>query len=456
MRWRGLPGGAGLVLMALASGATWGARPVAAQVVGEPLTVSEAARLALRLSPSVAAALAAEEGSHAALGEARSTYFPSLALSGSAVRFQKPMVVAPLHGFDPLSPPQFDRTLVQGDISLTWTLFDGGARGARLRRARALATSASESVSAARAGLLASATGAFLDLRTAREVLDAAQQRVAALSAEAERARRMLAAGRSADVDLLRAQAALSGARADSASAAAQAGAAARELARLLGVAPDSLLGRRLAAPTSPETPLPERAELLRRARASNPELARARAQAGAAAAAHGEARAAWLPRFQALGRYAEFGSAAGAYTGEWQGGVQLSYPLFTAGQRSGAVERTAAEARAADARAEVAEQATERALDGALASLESARSRVAALAAAVRQFQEVVRIERLSLSTGAGTQTDYLSAEASLYDARASLTRARYAAIAARVDVARITGELSLDWLERNLESGT
>ena len=65
---------------------------------------------------------------------------------------------------------------------------------------------------------------------------------------------------------------------------------------------------------------------------------------------------------------------------------------------------------------------------------------------------EEVVRIERLSLDVGSGTQSDYLDAEAGLLRARASLVEARHAAVTARIELARITGELSLDWLTRTL----
>ncbi len=435
-----------LAIVLLTAGA---ATPLAGQAQGTPLTLDMAARSALARSPVLEAADATSDATAAALTEARSSYFPTLSLDGAATRFQEPMVVAPLHGFDPTMPPRFDRTLVQGGLSLTWTLFDGGARGSRVARAVALSTSASLGADAARGRLLAGVARAYLRARSAREVLDAASRRVTALAAEGERSERMRREGRAADVDVLRATAALSRARADSASASAQADAALRELARLMGVSLDSLADRQLAAPTSPALTLPPREELLRRALTANPELAQARARAVAAAAARGEARSAWLPRFQALGRYQEFGSGAGHYTGEWQGGVQLSYPLFTGGRRLGAADRAAAEARAAAAQAAAAEQDVERDLDGALTALESASARVSALTAAVRQSEEVVRIERLALSTGAGTQSDYLSAEAALYEARAALTEAAASQLSARVELARVTGELSLEWVE-------
>ncbi|MGH7504048.1 MAG: hypothetical protein ACRELX_00280, partial [Longimicrobiales bacterium] len=61
--------------------------------------------------------------------------------------------------------------------------------------------------------------------------------------------------------------------------------------------------------------------------------------------------------------------------------------------------------------------------------------------------------VERLAADAGAGVQTDYLLAESELLDTRAALSAARYAEVVARVELARATGRLSLDWLTTNLE---
>lgn len=151
-----------------------------------------------------------------------------------------------------------------------------------------------------------------------------------------------------------------------------------------------------------------------------------------------------------------EYGSSAGGFTGEWQGGVQLIYPLFAGGARLSAVNRADAEARAARAQLDAVKLRLEDALDRAVAAVESAVQRVAALEAAVRQSEKAVRIEKLALDAGAGTQTDYLAAEAQLYEARAALTEARYGELGARIELARATGALTRDWIERNLESGS
>ncbi len=430
------------------------AGPLAAQGAAEDtLTLDAAVAAALGASPAVASARAGEDRAAAAVGQARSAWLPSLSVNGSAVRFEKPMVVAPLHGFDLRSPPAFDRTLYQGDASLGWLLFDGGARAARVRRARETEAAAGAAVSAAAAAQTAAAAKSYLRVRSSREVLAAAAARVRALAAEEDRAGQMFHEGKGAQIDLVRAEAALARARADSVGADAEADAAERELARAMDVPLEQVHARALA-PVRGQGAAPDRAVLLERALGSSPELARARRERAAAEAGRSEARAAWLPRLQTLGRYNEYGSASGSPQGEWQGGVQLSYPLFTGGARASAVDAADAEARSAAAAERQAERDVARSLDAALVAWRSAAARTTALEAAVRQSREVVRIETLSLNAGAGTQTDYLAAEAALYEAEASLTGARYALLGARIDIARSTGELSPRWLALNLES--
>ncbi|HEX6067153.1 MAG TPA: TolC family protein, partial [Longimicrobiales bacterium] len=149
-----------------------------------------------------------------------------------------------------------------------------------------------------------------------------------------------------------------------------------------------------------------------------------------------------------------EYASSATSPQGEWQGGAQLSYPLYNGGARSSAIDRASAETRAADAELAWATRRIAESLDRALTALSAASSRVTALNAAVAQSEEVTRIDQLALQSGAGVQTDYLAAEAALFRARAALTEARAAEVMARVELARVTGILTTDWLATELEN--
>jgi outer membrane protein TolC len=412
----------------------------------DSLTVHEAVRRALATHPALTVAEAQADRAGAELGEAGAGRLPRLQLDGAANRFQEPMVVLPLHGFNPQNPPAFDRTLFQAGLTVHYTVFDFGARGSRLRAARALQHAAAAGLSAAQLSLIARTTRAYLAVLTARGVLAAQDQRLAALEAETRRVRQLLAEGRAARVDLLRVEAERARAAAERIAVRGQLDVAETELVQLAG----------RSGPLVPvalsDTALPHRDALRSRARESSPELLESRRRAEAAEAARGTARAAWLPELRLTGAWIDRGSAAGDFAAEWQAGLSLAYPLFTGGQRGSAVRKAEADARAARGHARLVELAVDLGLDRALAAAHETQARAAALSTAAEQSEEVARIERLALEVGSGTQTDYLEAEATLLRARAALIEARHAEIAARVELARLLGELTPAWLERNL----
>jgi outer membrane protein len=172
-----------------------------------------------------------------------------------------------------------------------------------------------------------------------------------------------------------------------------------------------------------------------------------------AAEAGRSEAKASRLPNLQLGARYADYGTVEGDFSGEWQATFQLSYPVFTGGRRTNVIRRAEAEERRATESLRLVELQMESRIDQALAAVQETGARKEALAAAAEQSQEVARIEHLALEAGAGVQTDYLTAEAELFRARAALTQARHGEIAAAVQLARAMGDLSVTWLEQNLE---
>jgi outer membrane protein TolC len=132
----------------------------------QSLTVTEAARLTASRHPSRAAAQANRLRAEAGAREATAARLPLVNTEANLTRFQEPMVVAPLHGFDPRNPPTFDRTLMQANLSASYVLYDGGARGARIDRAETLVTAASAGDASVEDALLADGVRAYLSVVT--------------------------------------------------------------------------------------------------------------------------------------------------------------------------------------------------------------------------------------------------------------------------------------------------
>jgi outer membrane protein TolC len=426
--------------------------PCRAQTSDGALTLAAAARRALAVHPTVRGAAAAARGAAAGVGEARSRWFPQLATEATLIRFEKPMVVTPIHGFEQAQLGQiaFDRTLIQGNVSLGFTVFDGGARGARIRGARAEAAAQDAELAATEADVLADVATRFLDVLTAGEVAAAQEDGVRALRAERDRVTRLVTEGEAADVALLRVKAALAEAEADQISASTRLDVARRGLARAvdLPTLPDTLRAVRLGTLT-----LPDRDALRAAVEQHNPRLREASRSVEGARMVRRAALAAWFPQLDAVGGLNVYGSGAGDFTTEWQAGVRLSYPLFAGGARSAAVSRTGALAAAAEDRYRLALLQAEDALDGALGAVRDAAARLEAAQTTVIHLTDVARIELLSLQAGAGTEVEYLRAEADARRARAELATAHAAVITARVRLAQLTGELSLDWLAQAME---
>lgn len=418
------------------------------------LTLQHVVDRALTTHPAVASARAVVDRSAADLSDARSRRLPGLNFDAAINRFEKPMVVAPLHGLDLRNPPLFDRTPYQAGLSLNWTVLDFGRRSAQIRAQSALRDAADDGLTATEQQLTAATVHAYLAVLDARQTLAARDRLLSALQAAEDRTRQLEAQGKAAHVDVLRMDAEVQRARADRITVASQLDVAEHSLAQFADLPFDEIHGAALAPLALTDTAAVSAAGLVPRALRTSSDLRELEQQSQAARAGVSAARATWLPTVQMQGAYVDRGRWAGSYSAEWQVGLAMSYPVFTGGSRASAVQRASADERVAAERVRAARLDVARQIDQNLAALREAHARVAALESAVAQSQEVERIEKLALDVGTVVQTDYLDAEAKLYSAQAGLIQARHAEIAARVDLARTLGDLSRDWLARNVES--
>lgn len=424
------------------------------------LSLTEAVDSARATHPSLARAGAGAAGARAAVAAARSAYLPGVVVDGSVTRFEEPMLVAPLHRFDPTAVPAFDRTLLRARAGVAYTVWDGGARGARVRVADASAAAADASHDEAEAALLEGVTAAFVAVVATRQVEDAARALVTALESEVARSRRRFEEGVAPRVEVLRAEAARADAHARAAQAGARRDVAEHALARWTGMAPDALAARPLEPVRVPDDP-PEvaagsdavAAADVASGRSNTPAVRSARHRLEAAEAALAVARAGRSPSLDAAAGVLGFGSGDADFVAEWQAGLEVAWPVFTGGARRASVRRAEAEVEAARSEVRLAELARDAAVTEAAAAVVEARARLASLEASVARWDEVARIEALALDAGAGLQSDWLAAQAALYEARAGQTAARSDAVLARVRLARALDRLDRAWMDSTLE---
>ena len=437
--------GRNLLLIALV------AIPLQAQ---ERLTLPAAVERALAQFPSVEAARARQQQAREALGEAQAGRGPRGRVTASATQYEEPMVVTPIHGFGPGLFPEFDETLLQGQLSLSYTLYDGGATGARIRAAGGQLGGAGAALGTAEQALAQQVAAAFLTALGKQQVLAAHDTRLSALNAELERSHLRLEVGKAPQVEVLRAEAALASARAQRVSLASALDKAERDLARLLGAPVAETRAPLLVAARLAEPALPNREEVAKAAIEASPAVAQARTQLAVAEANVSLAESALRPELRAVANLNDWGSSEGHAATEWNAGFQVSVPLFDSGATRRRIAGAEAARRVAAEQVRLAETQVREDVDRAAAAVEEAQARVESLEKAAERFAEVVRVEKLLLDHGAGTQTDYLNAEADVLAARASLAEAEQSVILARVDLARAAGQLTPAWLKANLET--
>jgi outer membrane protein len=417
------------------------------------MTLVEAVRLAFAHHPSMGIADAREGVSVGMLRQAEAAKLPAIHSEASLARYQEPSLVAPLHGFDPTMAPEFDRNLVRGNLMVSYSIYDGGAREGRIDEARSGEASAVAGRAASRVDLMTQVSAAYLEVLNSTELLEAAESQRAALEAERDRVGQFLQEGKAAQVELLRVEAALSQAEAVEISVRTGLQTAWGRLGRLTGRSTEVLRAGGLTPIRLFERTHPMAGEVMDRARRSSPELEMARHRLAGASAGVRVAESNWRPSLRAAGSYSEFGSVGGDHTLEWQGSLQVSFPVFTGGARRAERDRAAAEERQASEVLRLTELQVEESVEEALAAVTESQARREALERGVEQALEVARIEALALEVGVGVQTDFLRAQAELFQTRATLAQARHGEVMANVRLARVTGELSLEWLEENME---
>jgi outer membrane protein len=417
----------------------------------QALTLPEAVERALSRFPAVEAARARQEEAEEALGEARASRRPRGRVTGSATQYEEPMVVTPIHGFGPGLFPEFDETLGQATLTVSYTLLDNGGIDAQVRSAGSQVEGAGAAVGSAEQLLARRVAAAYLTVLGQSRVLAAHDHRLDALRAELSRVQQRFDVGRAAKVEILRAEAALANAEAERVRLSSAVDNSERELGRLLEAPIDETRAARLV-PVQVDTSPPSREELAASGIQASPAVAQARSQVATAEAGIALARSILRPDLRAVGNYNEWTSSQGNFTGEWNVGLQLTVPLFDGGVARRRIARAEAGVLAAQEQVRLAEVQVREDVDRAAAAAEEAEARIASLTKAEERFAEVVRVQKLMLDEGAGTQTDYLNAEADLLGARASLAEARHAAALARVDLARAAGLLTPEWLRQNL----
>jgi outer membrane protein len=262
-------------------------------------------------------------------------------------------------------------------------------------------------------------------------------------------------AGRAARVDRLRVEATLAQARAERAKSAAALDIAERTLARLIGGSVEETRASQLEDVSLDETVFPQRDSIEEEAMQLSPARRRSESELRAAKLGVPLAKSKRFPNLDLSAAIIDRGSDEGNFEAEWNAGLHLGLPLFTGGALKSAARRAEAQHIRAQESLRLREHSVMDEVDRALSRIEASKEQVRGFATAESRFEEVARVSQLLLESGSGTQIDYLEAEADLLTARGAYSKARYAEIAAHLELRRAVGDLDREWVERALRSG-
>jgi outer membrane protein len=292
-------------------------------------------------APSLAAATAEADAAGRRADAARAAAGPTATLAGTV-------------GWGRLDPGGFfgltatNVTPRAAQVGIEQPIFAGGRiAGARIA-ARAGAAAAGAALVQSRAGLKAEVAQAYGGVLAADAGLVAAQRLLAAMATATAQAQLRFKAGEVPATDVQQAQARLAQAEALLAAATGQRDALRARLARLTGMAADSL------APLPPAPALPDTLDAaLAEAETASPAIARAEA---ALAAARGQARMARADGLPQLAAYAEASTVRDQFFPGYRGdlasaGVRARWTFFASGRLRAEGEAADAGVRAAEAR---------------------------------------------------------------------------------------------------------
>ncbi len=421
----------------------------------EPLTLVEAARLALESNPSLDAADAGEQAAEAGIRVAQAGKRARLSWEESYTRSNNPVFAfGTLLNQRRFSEANFaisqlnNPSAVQNFQSLLrveQTLFDANRTKRAIAAAR-LEKALSEAETRRRqSDVVLAVVQTYFGANLAAAGLETATQAIRSADADLQRARNMQQAGMTTEADVLAVQTYRAAIEQERIQAAGDAEIALAALNDALGLPLDTprSLATPLAEASSPPDGLAARID---RARTERPDLERARISMDLAAQRTKLTEAARLPRIFAQGLLeadrARFVDQGG---GNWLAGVGMRWDLWKGGETRARIDQATAAQLQATAERRRAESAAELEVRQAWTAWTTATERLTVASAAIEQAEEGLRIVRNRYEAGLEDVTSLLRSENALTAAQLRRLAALYDQRVARARLDHSAGVLTL-----------
>lgn len=396
-----------------------------------PLSLRDCTTIALRNNPQLISSAQGIVIARAALTEARSSYYPQIALNATEA-------VARDSG-----EQESVTTGSHLDVTSRLTLW-------RLGR--------DESVSGSRATLRASEYSHALNVQdlvsqvaygyyavlAARQLVAVAAGGVESAQAHLEQVRARIALGATAEVDLFTAESDLAQARLDLIGARSGLGSALAQLKYALGVGAEAVIDlQEDALPEGVETP--SLSEALAVAAQHRPEILAGQALAETSRCALAQVRIAAGPVPEATIEYAPVSTDGDTRETSWTAGLSLSWSLFDGYASRAEVEIARANVTDAEADLQRAVDQVGLEVEEAVVEAQRAQESVVATAASVEAAEAQLAAAEGKYEQGVGILIEVTDARVAVTNARASQVQARYDEQTARIELQRAMGTLAV-----------
>lgn len=408
---------------------------------GRWLTLEGCVLIALDKNPLSRAAKEGVVAAEEAVGEARAPYYPTLGLSSGYSRWQQ-------HAFLPSGVSTASNQIGPTDdwsagLEARLTLFDSGARRAKLRAAIAGQGMVEEDAVTIRQDIALDVHQSFYSLVAANENRLVAEKNLARTEDHLRLTQRRHEAGAVPIADVYRARVEVADSRLELVRAGNLVRLASGDLNTAMGLPVELSLeiDARSAKIDSPDTIVLDQA--FDQAVHMRPELKSA--LQGIAAGRHrvDEARSAFGPTFEASANYGWRDDEFLPEDEDWLVGLTVELPLFTGFSSEHKLARTRAELRQTEAETLRLVQQVRREVWTAHSKLTESFEAIQAAGVLVNDAEESMRTTRTRYEAGAGTITDLLDAQTALAQAEATDVAARWDYHIAKAQLHRSTGNL-------------
>ena len=403
-----------------------------------PLSVQQAANIALEKNPLRKAALADTKAASAGVREAQSFLMPHVSFSEAATRGNDPVYVFggklrqqrfrtndfALNQLN--TPPPFGNFTTR--FGGTWNLFDSFASWRGVNRAKEMNTAATHQLERTDQEILFRVVQSYYGVLLATKQLEVAGQADKTAKAIMDRSQVRYDAGLVVESDLLSAKVRLASREQELIRARNNLALARAQLSTSMGVPADSQY--------DPANPLAERkldvaplADTEQKALSSRPDLKRIEAQQSAQELSVAIAKSSFGPRVNAFAGWELDNPTflAGGGGNNWLGGIELQIDLFQGGAKRAALSRERAIAEKMAALKQAASDAVRLEVRQAYYDQDASRQQVEVARTAISQAQESLRINQDRYDGGLLTITDLLGAEEAARRSQADYWQAVY-----------------------------